>query len=100
MYSQKNSKHTSRSMKYRLFGWASVIVAFVLGYLFWIVSRHWWTPSLVIFGILFVAICIGNCYAAAKFKVYDLYFAAILSLAAPAIVIFVAFGFAFSGPPA
>ena len=99
MYSQK-SEHSSSLKQIRLFGWASAIVALALGYLFSIVSQHWWTPSLVIFGILFLAICIGNCYAAAKHKAYDLYFAAILSLAAPAIVIFFAFGFFFSGPPA
>lgn len=81
----------------RLLGWGAAVLALILGYAFWIVSRQWWTPSLVIFGIAFAAICIGNCYLATKNKAYDLYLAALVSIAAPAIVIFVAFGFFFSG---
>lgn len=89
---------TSSPKQARCIGWSSVIVALVLGYIFWIISKQWWTPSVVIFGALFLSICVGNCYLATKTKAYDLYLAAVLSLAAPLIVIFFAFGFFFSGP--
>lgn len=89
----------SRSGRPRLIGWGATVVAFLLGYVFWIVSREWWVPSLIVFGALFVAIFGLNCYLAMKNKAYDLYFAAALTILAPAIVIFVAFGFFFSGPP-
>lgn len=83
----------------RLIGWGATVVAFVLGYVFWIVSREWWVPSLIIFGALFVAIFGLNCYLAKKNRAPDLYLAAALAILVPAIVIFVAFGFFFSGPP-
>ncbi|MFD5868954.1 hypothetical protein ACFWGD_10150 [Corynebacterium sp. NPDC060344] len=82
----------------RLWGWGATVIAFLLGYVFWIVSKEWWLPSLIIFGLLFVAICGFNVYLAIKTKAFDLIVAAALSLLAPAIVIFVAFGFFFSGP--
>lgn len=97
--STSQSRNPSSIKLFRLLGWGSAIFALVLGYLFWIVSKHWWTPSLIIFGLLFAVIIFGNCYLAAKKKAYDLYLAALLALVSPALVIFIAFGFFFSGPP-
>lgn len=59
-------------------------------------SREWWTPSLIVFGILFVAIVGLNCRLAITHRAYDLFLAALLSLLAPVIVIVIAFGFFFS----
>ncbi|MGO3335709.1 MAG: hypothetical protein ACTILH_08380 [Corynebacterium casei] len=92
-------KNPSSMKQFRLLGWGSAVLALVLGYLFWIVSKQWWTPSLIIFGLLFAVIIFGNLFLAAKKKAYDLYLAALLALVSPALVIFVAFGFFFSGPP-
>ena len=83
----------------RLVGWGATAAALLLGYVFWIVSRQWWVPSLIVFGLLFAAITGLNCYLAAKSRAWDLWLAALVALLAPAIVIFVAFGFFFSGPP-
>lgn len=82
--------------KARRIGWGATVVAFILGYLFWLVSREWWTPSLIVFGILFAAIVGLTCRLAITHRAYDLFLAALLSLLAPVIVIVIAFGFFFS----
>lgn len=92
----RNRNHPGFSRRARLIGWSATVVAFILGYLFWIVSREWWTPSLILFGILFLGIVALNCHLAVTHKAYDLFLAALLSLLAPAIVITIAFGFFFS----
>ncbi|WP_290224542.1 hypothetical protein [Corynebacterium confusum] len=83
----------------RLIGWGLVAVAFVVGYLMWIVGRTWWWPSVIVAGIVLLAICAVDCYLAFKTKKYDLYAAALLAVLAPAVVISISFGFFFSGPP-
>lgn len=83
----------------RLLGWGAMVVAFIVSYLFWIISKQLWWPTVVITCITLASICVLNCYLAHKTKKYDLYIAALLSVLAPAIIITIAFGFFFSGPP-
>ncbi|SES15796.1 hypothetical protein CCYS_12490 [Corynebacterium cystitidis DSM 20524] len=83
----------------RLLGWGAMAVAFVSSYLFWIIGRQWWWPSVVITSLVLVAICVLNCYLAHKARKYDLYIAAFLTVLSPVIIITIAFGFFFSGPP-
>lgn len=75
------------------------MVAFVVGYLMWIVGRTWWWPSVIVAGIVLLAIFAVDCYLAFKTKKYDLYAAALLAVLAPAVVISISFGFFFSGAP-
>ena len=63
--------------KARRIGWGATVVAFILGYLFWLVSREWWTPSLIVFGILFAAIVGLTCRLAITHRAYDLFLAAL-----------------------
>lgn len=83
----------------RFLGSTSTAAAFVIGYLFWILSRDWWWPTLITTIVLLVSIFVLDFYLAYKYRKFVLYFAGILTLLAPAVVIVVSFGFFFSGPP-
>lgn len=91
--------HSRLPRSSRFMGWGLTIIAFIVGYLFWIVGRQWWWPTVIATGILLAAICTFNSYLGYKTKKYDLFIAALLTVLAPAIVITIAFGFFFSGPP-
>lgn len=91
--------HNTTKLRHpRAIGWSATAIAFVLGYLLWLTPREWENGSFIFVGVLLVTICALNCYLGAKTKSFDLFLAAALSLLAPGIVIFVAFGFFFSGP--
>ncbi|MCG7232278.1 hypothetical protein [Corynebacterium propinquum] len=83
----------------RLLGWSATIAAFVGSYLLWTIGQNWWLPSVAITGTAIAAICALNCYLAHTTKKYDLYIAALLSALSPVLIITIAFGFFFSGPP-
>lgn len=83
--------------KPRQFGWGATAAAFVVAYVFWIVARHVWIPSVALTGLLLALAAGFNIYLAVKTKAYDLYLSAALAVLSPAIVIFVAFGVGFSG---
>lgn len=83
----------------RLIGWGLTVLAYVVGYLFWIIGRDWWWPAVIVTCAVLVGVFAANCYLAVTRKKYDLFLAALLAVAAPFVVIAVAFGCCFSGPP-
>ena len=83
----------------RLLGWGTTFAAFLGSYLLWTIGKDWWWPSVAITGTAIATICALNYYLAHKTKKYDLYVAALLSALSPVLIITIAFGFFFSGPP-
>lgn len=85
--------------KIRKLGWGAAVLAFIIGYPMWLVPYNIWEAGIAFTCVALGSIFLLNCYLASKSKKYDLFFAALLAVAAPFIFIFCAFVFFFSGPP-
>ncbi|MFV8380397.1 hypothetical protein [Corynebacterium hindlerae] len=87
----RKSSLTEAALRYpRRFGWGLTTLAAIASYVQLLLPYRWWNVTVVVLGIILVAAFATNCYLAAKSKRADLYFAAVLALASPLLVIIIA----------
>lgn len=82
---------TEAALRYpRRFGWGFTALAAIASYVQLLLPYRWWNVTVVVLGIILVATFVANCDLAAKTKRAELWFAAVLALASPLLVIIIA----------
>ena len=82
----RNSPLTASALRHpRKTGWGLTALAVIAAYAQMLLPYRWWYVSVIILGIMLFGAFAAISYLAAKSKSADLWFAAVMALASPAL---------------
>lgn len=70
----------------RRYGWGLTTLAAVIVYALMLVPYTWWSITVTVLAIVLISACASICYLAVESKCNDLWFAAVITLASPALL--------------